>query len=67
MPQDGFLFETTIAENVRLGRPGATDDEVRDAFAVLDLDWWVESLPDGLDSDVGERGDALSVGERQLS
>ncbi len=66
VPQDGFLFETTIAENVRLGRPGATDDEVRDAFAVLDLDWWVESLPDGLDSDVGERGDALSVGERQL-
>jgi ATP-binding cassette, subfamily B, bacterial len=64
--QDGFLFETTIAENVRFGRPDATDDEVRAAFASLDLDWWVESLADGLDTEVGERGDALSVGERQL-
>ncbi|CAN5548822.1 ABC transporter ATP-binding protein [soil metagenome] len=64
--QDGFLFETTVAENVRFGRPDATDDEVRDAFTALDLDWWVESLPDGLATQVGERGDALSVGERQL-
>jgi ATP-binding cassette subfamily B protein len=66
VPQDGFLFETTIAENVRFGRPDATDDEVRHAFTALDLDWWVEGLPDGLATHVGERGDALSVGERQL-
>jgi putative ABC transport system ATP-binding protein len=64
--QDGFLFETTILENVRFGRPGATDEAVRNAFASLDLDWWVESLPDGLATEVGERGDSLSVGERQL-
>jgi putative ABC transport system ATP-binding protein len=66
VPQDGFLFETTIAENVRYGRPDATDDEVRAAFSTLDLDWWVATLPDGLATDVGERGESLSVGERQL-
>jgi ATP-binding cassette, subfamily B, bacterial len=66
VPQDGFLFETTVAENVRFGRPDATDDDVAAAFAALDLDWWVEGLPDGLATEVGERGDALSVGERQL-
>ncbi|MEX0768683.1 MAG: ABC transporter ATP-binding protein [Microthrixaceae bacterium] len=64
--QDGFLFETTIMENVRFGRPAATDQDVRNAFASLDLDWWVDGLPDGLATEVGERGDALSVGERQL-
>jgi len=66
VPQDGFLFDTTIAENVRFGRPDATDDEVRDAFRALDLDWWVDGLADGLATPVRERGDALSVGERQL-
>lgn len=66
VPQDGFLFETTVVQNVRFGRPGASDDEVRAAFAALELDWWVDRLPDGLDTHVGERGDALSVGERQL-
>jgi ATP-binding cassette, subfamily B, bacterial len=66
VPQDGFLFETTIAENVRLGRPDATDDEVAAAFTELDLQWWLDDLPDGLATHVGERGDALSVGERQL-
>ena len=66
VPQDGFLFETTIADNVRFGRPTASDEEVRQAFSALDLDWWVDSLPEGLATHVGERGDALSVGERQL-
>lgn len=66
VPQDGFLFETTIAENVRFGRPDATDDEVADAFHALELDWWVDGLPEGLATHAGERGDALSVGERQL-
>ncbi|MGB3409573.1 MAG: ABC transporter ATP-binding protein [Microthrixaceae bacterium] len=64
--QDGFLFETTILENVRFGRPGATDAEVRSAFESLDLGWWLAALPEGINSQVGERGDALSVGERQL-
>jgi len=66
VPQDGFLFDTTVAENVRMGRPDATDDEVADAFTALDLDWWVDTLPEGLATPVRERGDALSVGERQL-
>jgi len=66
VPQDGFLFETTIVENVRMGRPTATDDDVLAAFDSLDLGWWVARLPDGLETRVGERGDALSVGERQL-
>ncbi|HKY14494.1 MAG TPA: ABC transporter ATP-binding protein, partial [Microthrixaceae bacterium] len=66
VPQDGFLFDTSIAENVRLGRPDATDGEVRRAFDDLDLGWWLAKFPDGLDTRVGERGEALSVGERQL-
>ncbi len=66
VPQDGFLFDTTVAENVRMGRPGATDDEVGAAFVRLGLDWWLARLPHGLDTEVGERGENLSVGERQL-
>jgi putative ABC transport system ATP-binding protein len=66
VPQDGFLFDTTIRENVRLGREGATDDDVETAFVTLGLDWWLASMPDGLDTEVGERGESLSVGERQL-
>ncbi len=66
VPQDGFLFATTIRENVRYGRHGATDEDVVEAFAQLGLAAWVMGLPDGLDTQVGERGDSLSVGERQL-
>lgn len=66
VPQDGFLFDTTVRENVRYGRPGATDRDVETAFDELGLAEWAASLPDGLDTRVGERGEALSVGERQL-
>jgi ABC-type multidrug transport system fused ATPase/permease subunit len=66
VPQDGFLFDTTVLENVRFGRPDATDAEVLAAFEALGLDDWVQSLSEGPDTHVGERGDALSVGERQL-
>jgi putative ABC transport system ATP-binding protein len=66
VPQDGFLFDASIRENVRLGRPGATDADVDAAFAALGLRAWVARLPDGLDTRAGERGDNLSVGERQL-
>ena len=66
VPQDGFLFDTTIFENVRLGREGASDDDALAAFAALGLDTWVAGLPDGLSTPVGERGSNLSVGERQL-
>jgi ATP-binding cassette, subfamily B, bacterial len=66
VPQDGFLFDTTIRENVRFGLEGATDELVDDAFHRLGLEDWVRGLPEGLDTPVGERGESLSVGERQL-
>jgi ATP-binding cassette subfamily B protein len=66
VPQDGFLFDDTVAGNVRYGRPDATDAEIERAFAELGLADWVEHLPDGVRTPVGERGEALSVGERQL-
>jgi ATP-binding cassette, subfamily B, bacterial len=66
VPQEGFLFDDTIANNVRYGRPGATDAEVFTAFHELDLGDWLAGLPAGLDTQVGERGGAMSAGERQL-
>lgn len=66
VPQDGFLFDTTLRENLRLGRHNATDDDIEAAVASLGLGDWVRGLPDGLDTEVGARGDYLSVGERQL-
>ncbi|MEX2202771.1 MAG: ABC transporter ATP-binding protein [Actinomycetota bacterium] len=66
VPQDGFLFDLTVRENVRAGREGATDREIETAFEELGLGDWVESLPQGLETRVGERGESLSVGERQL-
>ena len=66
VPQDGFLFDATIAENVRYGMDAASDEDVVAAFEALGLGDWVRSLPDGLDTRVGERGESLSVGERQL-
>ncbi len=66
VPQDGFLFDTTVAENIRHGRPGAGDDEIRAACDDLGLRAWIDSLPDALQTRVGQRGERLSVGERQL-
>jgi putative ABC transport system ATP-binding protein len=66
VPQDGFLFDTSVAENVRYGRPEADDAELLLAFTELGLVDWLETLPDGLATHVGERGESLSVGERQL-
>ncbi len=66
VPQDGFLFDDTVYENVRLGRLGATREEVEAAFRALGLGAWLDDLPGGLDARVGERGGNLSVGERQL-
>jgi putative ABC transport system ATP-binding protein len=66
VPQDGFLFDDTIRQNVLYGRRGAQAHDVDGAFAELGLADWVDRLPDGLDTEVGERGDSLSVGERQL-
>jgi ATP-binding cassette, subfamily B, bacterial len=66
VPQDGFLFDATVSENVRFAAPGLSDDDLQLAFAELGLADWVNGLPQGLDTPVGERGEALSVGERQL-
>jgi len=66
VPQDGFLFDTSVAGNVRMGRPEADDREVRAAFQALELGAWVDGLPRGIHTRVGERGEYLSVGERQL-
>jgi ATP-binding cassette subfamily B protein len=64
--QEPFLFDDTIAENIRFSKPHATRDEIERIVDLLDVGDWVESLPDGLDTRVGERGESLSAGERQL-
>jgi len=66
VPQEGFLFTGTIADNVRYGLPGAPDKAVIAAFHELGLYEWVEGLPAGIETPVGERGSSLSAGERQL-
>jgi ATP-binding cassette, subfamily B, bacterial len=66
VPQDGFLFDATVADNVRYGRPGLTDAQVFAAFDELGLSVWVAGLPDGVRTRVGQRGESLSAGERQL-
>jgi ATP-binding cassette subfamily B protein len=66
VPQDGALFDGTIADNVRMGRPDLTDEDLSLAFLELGLADWVDELPQHLDTRVGERGDSLSAGERQL-
>jgi len=66
VPQDGFLFDATVADNVRFACPELTDDRLTLALAELGLADWVDGLPDGIHTRVGERGEALSVGERQL-
>jgi putative ABC transport system ATP-binding protein len=66
VPQDGFLFDASVAENVRYGRLDATDAEVEQAFVELGLTDWLGQLPQGIATRVGERGEELSVGERQL-
>lgn len=64
--QESFLFGGTIADNIRIGRPDASDDEVRSAARAVGVDEFVESLPDGYDTDVRKRGGRLSSGQRQL-
>jgi putative ABC transport system ATP-binding protein len=66
VPQDGFLFDATVGENVAFGNPRATEEDVEAVFMELGLYDWVTSLENGLDTQVGERGENLSVGERQL-
>ncbi len=64
--QQNFLFSGTVADNIRLSKPGASLEEVRDAARQLDCLDLLEALPQGLETPVGERGASLSVGQRQL-
>lgn len=66
VPQEGFLFNGTVRDNVRLGRMDAGDDDVRAAVAMIGAEARFDELPEGLDTEVMERGSRLSAGERQL-
>lgn len=66
VPQEGFLFDASLAANIRYGRPTATDTDIQTALTELGLWDWVEGLPHGLRTPVGQRGESLSAGERQL-
>ena len=66
VPQEPFLFADTIAYNLRFASPDASDAVLREAFSDLELDDWLETLPNGIDTHVGQRGGSLSAGERQL-
>ncbi|MFQ5555953.1 MAG: ABC transporter ATP-binding protein [Acidimicrobiales bacterium] len=66
VPQDGFLFATSVLENVLRGRPGATEADAIEAMSHLGLEDWVAELPCGIRTGLGPRGQGLSVGERQL-
>lgn len=64
--QETFMFSGTVADNIRFGRPEATDEQVRDAAATVGADRFIGALPDGYQTDVASRGVRLSAGERQL-
>lgn len=64
-PQDAYMFNTTIAENVKLGRPEADRERIVEALSEVGLEDWINSLPDGIDSLVGEDGSKVSGGQRQ--
>jgi putative ABC transport system ATP-binding protein len=66
VPQDGFLFDASLLDNIRFARPDATVAQVELALTELGLADWLEGLPDGLQTPVGQRGESLSAGERQL-
>ncbi|MBI3213367.1 MAG: ABC transporter ATP-binding protein [Mycobacterium sp.] len=64
--QENFLFSGSVADNIRFGRPSATDAEVRAAAEAVGADTFIAALPDGYDTDVAKRGGRLSAGQRQL-
>lgn len=64
--QEAYLFAGSVADNIRLGKPDATDAEVRSAARAVGLEAFVETLPEGFDTDVRRRGGRLSAGQRQL-
>ncbi|MET0766379.1 MAG: ABC transporter ATP-binding protein, partial [Aeromicrobium sp.] len=66
VPQEGFLFDATLRDNLLYGRKDATDQDLTDVIDDLGLVDWFTSLPRGLDTAVGQRGESLSAGERQI-
>ncbi len=66
VPQEGFLFSGTIRDNIAFGAPGAGDEEVEVAARAVGAHEFIQDLPDGYDTEVGERGGHLSAGQRQL-
>jgi ABC-type multidrug transport system fused ATPase/permease subunit len=64
--QENFMFDGTVADNIRFGRPDATDAEVAAAAAAVGANRFIDALPDGYDTDVAKRGGRLSAGQRQL-
>ena len=66
VPQEGFLFSGSVRENVAFGRPEASEQEIEAAIAAVGATEFVAALPDGLDTQIGERGIQLSAGQRQL-
>jgi ATP-binding cassette subfamily B protein len=64
--QEAYLFSGTVADNIALGKPDATSDEIRAAAAAVGAAEFIESLPDGYDTDVNKRGGRVSAGQRQL-
>ncbi|NNL14850.1 MAG: ABC transporter ATP-binding protein [Acidimicrobiia bacterium] len=66
IPQEGFLFNGTLRDNLRYAKPDADDRQIRAVCIEMGIDDWIDSLPDGLDTEVRERGGRFSAGERQL-
>jgi ATP-binding cassette, subfamily B, bacterial len=66
VPQEGFLFSGSVRENIAFGRPEATLEEIEDAAAAVGATEFVAALPEGIETEVGERGVQLSAGQRQL-
>jgi ATP-binding cassette, subfamily B, bacterial len=64
--QDNFLFAGSVLENIRLGRPGASDEDVKAAARALDINDVIEDLPQGFATEIGEKGSGLSQGQRQV-
>jgi ATP-binding cassette subfamily B protein len=66
VPQEGFLFSGTVRDNISFGRPGATEEQIRDGARAVGADEFIMELEHGYDTQVGERGVQLSAGQRQL-
>lgn len=66
VPQTPFLFTGTVADNIRYPRPDASDEAVRQAARQIAGGDWIDALPNGLETEIGERGRGLSMGQRQL-